>query len=27
MKLWLEEDRVLLIVPAPYTTDLEERLQ
>jgi hypothetical protein len=27
MKLWLEEDRVLLIVPAPYATDLEERLQ
>jgi hypothetical protein len=27
MKLWLEEDRVLLIVPAPYATDLEERLE
>jgi hypothetical protein len=27
MKLWLEEDRVLLIVPAPYATDLEERLR
>src|SRR5262245_2804835 len=27
MKLWLEEDRVLLIVPAAYATDLEERLQ
>jgi hypothetical protein len=27
MKLWLEEDRVLLMVPAAYATDLEERLQ
>ncbi len=26
MKLWLETDRVLLIVPAPYATDLQERL-
>ncbi len=27
MKLWLEKDRVLLIVPAPYATDFEERLR
>jgi len=26
MKLWLETDHVLLIVPAPYATDLQERL-
>ncbi len=26
MKLWLETDRVLFLVPAPYATDLQERL-
>ena len=25
-KLWLEEDRVLVIVPTPYAAELEERL-
>ena len=25
-KLWLEEDRVLFIIPAPYATDFEERI-
>ncbi len=26
VKLWLEQDRVLFIVPAPFATDLEERM-
>ncbi|MBA3357269.1 MAG: hypothetical protein H0U18_15285 [Pyrinomonadaceae bacterium] len=26
VKLWLEDDRVLFLVPAPYATDLEERM-
>ena len=26
VKLWLEEDRVLFLVPVPYATDLEERM-
>ena len=26
MKLWFEQDRLLLLVPAPYSTDLEDRL-
>ena len=26
VKLWFEEDRVLFLVPAPYATDLEERM-
>ena len=26
MKLWLEEERVLMMVPAPYATDLKERM-
>ncbi|MBX3010455.1 MAG: hypothetical protein KF832_03070 [Caldilineaceae bacterium] len=26
VKLWLETERVLLLVPAPYATDLQERL-
>jgi len=26
VKLWLEADRVLFLVPAPYATDLEERM-
>ncbi len=26
VKLWLEEDRVLFLVPAPYASDLEERM-
>lgn len=26
-KLWLEEDQVLFIVPAPYAVDFAERLQ
>lgn len=25
-KLWLEEDRILIIVPAPYAAEMEERL-
>lgn len=25
-KLWLEEERVLFVVPAPYAADFEERL-
>lgn len=26
MKLWFEQDRLLLLVPAPYSSDLEARL-
>ena len=26
VKLWLAQDRVLVLVPAPYAADLEERL-
>lgn len=26
VKLWLTEERILLLVPAPYATDLQERL-
>lgn len=26
VKLWFEEDRVLFLVPAPYATELEERM-
>lgn len=26
MKLWFEADRILFLVPAPYATDLEERM-
>ena len=26
LKLWLERDRVLFIVPAPFAADLEERM-
>ena len=26
LKLWLEETRVLFLVPAPYASDLEERM-
>lgn len=26
VKLWLEDDRVLFLVPAAYATDLEERM-
>ena len=26
VKLWFEQDRVLVLVPAPYATDLEERI-
>ena len=27
MKLWFEHDRVLIIVPAPFAHELEDRLQ
>jgi hypothetical protein len=27
VKLWLEADRVLFLVPAPFAADLEERLE
>lgn len=26
LKLWFEHDRVLILVPAPFATDLEERM-
>ena len=26
VKLWLEEERILIMVPAPYATDLKERM-